>query len=65
MKQSQYYFMIKTLQDESVPLAFGSDFPVMLTNPLLGVHCTVTRVNYTGVTPWKNLACRLRYAITR
>jgi predicted amidohydrolase YtcJ len=37
--------------DAGVPLAFGSDFPVEVANPLWGLYVAITRQNETGQPP--------------
>lgn len=38
----------RTMLDNKIPLAFGSDFPVEEVNPLLGLHAAVTRTSPDG-----------------
>ncbi len=41
----------RTLLDQHVPLAFGSDFPVEQVSPLLGLYAAVTRQDARGKPP--------------
>lgn len=38
----------RTMLDNKIPLAFGSDFPVEEVSPLLGLHAAVTRTDTRG-----------------
>lgn len=40
-----YCYAWKTLLDEGIPCAGGSDAPIEPANPLLGIHAAVTRTN--------------------
>jgi predicted amidohydrolase YtcJ len=41
----------RTMLDQGVPLAFGSDFPVEEVGPLLGIYAAVTRQDAAGNPP--------------
>ncbi|MGM0752647.1 MAG: amidohydrolase [Bacillota bacterium] len=41
----QYNYAWKTLLEEGIPCAGGSDAPIEPINPLLGIHAAVTRTN--------------------
>ena len=41
----------RTMLDQHVPLAFGSDFPVEQVSPLLGLYAAVTRQDARGMPP--------------
>ncbi|WP_456273742.1 amidohydrolase [Bacillus sp. AK031] len=41
----EYNYAWKTLLDEGIPCAGGSDAPIEPVNPLLGIHAAVTRTN--------------------
>lgn len=47
-ERSSYAFPIKTLKDAGVNIAFGSDYPVVEINPMLGVYRAITRVATDG-----------------
>lgn len=47
-KRSAYAFPMKTLQKAGTKIAFGSDYPVVELNPMLGVYRAVTRVASDG-----------------
>ncbi len=42
-KRNQYAFLVKTLLDESIPLANGSDTPIDTINPWQGIYSATTR----------------------
>lgn len=44
-KYMDYCYAWKTLLDEGLPCAGGSDAPIEPLNPLLGIHAAVTRTN--------------------
>jgi predicted amidohydrolase YtcJ len=41
----------RTMLDQHIPLAFGSDFPVEQVSPLLGLYAAVTRQDARGMPP--------------
>ncbi|MDQ0272110.1 amidohydrolase [Cytobacillus purgationiresistens] len=44
-ERMNYCYAWKTLLDEGIPCAGGSDAPIEPLNPLLGIHAAVTRTN--------------------
>ncbi|KNB72019.1 amidohydrolase [Brevibacillus reuszeri] len=51
-KREQHVFSIHSLQKAGARLAFGTDFPIDILNPLLQVYRAVTRIDSSGVTVW-------------
>jgi predicted amidohydrolase YtcJ len=49
--RSREAYPLRSLRDQGVRLAFGSDGPVMPMNPLLGIYTAVTRKRVTGQPP--------------
>ncbi|MEG9297602.1 amidohydrolase [Mangrovibacillus sp. Mu-81] len=47
-ERSQYTWPIGSLQKHVAPLAFGTDFPIVDLNPMLGVYRAVTRMHEDG-----------------
>ncbi|MFD1705978.1 amidohydrolase [Siminovitchia sediminis] len=45
-------FLIKTLLDSGANIAFGTDFPIDILNPLLQIYRAVTRVDSSGKDIW-------------
>jgi predicted amidohydrolase YtcJ len=45
-------FSIHTLQKAGAKLAFGTDFPIDVLNPLLQIYRAVTRIDSSGKTVW-------------
>ncbi len=50
-RRSYEAYPLRSLRDQGVMLAFGSDAPVMPMNPLLGLYTAVTRKRVTGQPP--------------
>ncbi|RJS59343.1 amidohydrolase [Bacillus sp. PK3_68] len=51
-EREKYVFPIKTLQEAGAKLAFGTDFPVDVLNPLLQIYRAVTRIDSSGEAVW-------------
>ncbi len=47
-ERSKYTWPIGSLQNHGAPLAFGTDFPIVDLNPMLGVYRAVTRKHEDG-----------------
>jgi predicted amidohydrolase YtcJ len=47
-KQQPLYYPIKTLMDTGAKIAFGTDFPVVPLNPMMGIYQAITRKDLTG-----------------
>ncbi|MEH7612052.1 amidohydrolase family protein [Gottfriedia acidiceleris] len=39
---------MKTLKDSGAILAFGTDYPIVPLNPMLGIYRALTRIGYDG-----------------
>jgi len=50
--REKHVFSIHTLQKAEARLAFGTDFPIDVLNPLLQVYRAVTRIDSGGKTVW-------------
>ncbi|WP_144463541.1 amidohydrolase [Siminovitchia fortis] len=51
-EREKYVFPIRTLQETGANLAFGTDFPIDVLNPLLQIYRAVTRIDSSGDTVW-------------
>jgi predicted amidohydrolase YtcJ len=51
-EREKYVFSINTLQKTGAKLAFGTDFPIDILNPLLQIYRAVTRIDSSGKTEW-------------
>ncbi|MDR5001868.1 amidohydrolase [Brevibacillus parabrevis] len=51
-EREKHVFSINTLQKAGARLAFGTDFPIDLLNPLLQVYRAVTRIDSGGADVW-------------
>ena len=51
-EREKYVFPIKTLEETGANLAFGTDFPIDVLNPLLQIYRAVTRIDSSGTTVW-------------
>ncbi len=51
-EREKYVFPIHTLQKTGANLAFGTDFPIDVLNPLLQIYRAVTRIDSSGDTVW-------------
>jgi predicted amidohydrolase YtcJ len=51
-KREKHVFSINTLQKAGATLAFGTDFPIDILNPLLQIYRAVTRIDSSGKTVW-------------
>ncbi|MGE6377447.1 amidohydrolase [Peribacillus muralis] len=47
-KQQPLYYPIKTIVDTGAKIAFGTDFPVVPLNPMMGIYQAITRKDLTG-----------------
>jgi predicted amidohydrolase YtcJ len=59
-------YVWRSVLDEGIPLAFGSDFPVEIVNPFAGLYAAVTRQDLDGHPPggwYPNEAVSIREAI--
>lgn len=52
LDREPYVFPIRTLQQAGAKLAFGTDFPIDVLNPLLQIYRAVTRIDSSGETVW-------------
>lgn len=57
MKREKHVFSIRTLQQAGARLAFGTDFPIDVLNPLLQIYRAVTRIDSSGKTVWHPHEC--------
>jgi predicted amidohydrolase YtcJ len=46
--QQPLYYPIKTIVDTGAKAAFGTDFPVVPLNPMMGIYQAITRKDLTG-----------------
>jgi predicted amidohydrolase YtcJ len=51
-EREKHVFSIHTLQKAGAKLAFGTDFPIDVLNPLLQIYRAVTRIDSSGKTVW-------------
>jgi predicted amidohydrolase YtcJ len=51
-EREKHVFSINTLQTAGAKLAFGTDFPIDILNPLLQIYRAVTRIDSSGKTVW-------------
>ena len=51
-EREKHVFSIRTLQEAGARLAFGTDFPIDVLNPLLQIYRAVTRIDSSGNTVW-------------
>ncbi|MBT2645460.1 amidohydrolase [Bacillus sp. ISL-34] len=51
-EREKHVFSINTLKKAGANLAFGTDFPVDILNPLLQIYRAVTRIDSSGKTVW-------------
>ncbi|PEK98866.1 amidohydrolase [Bacillus sp. AFS017336] len=51
-EREKHVFSINTLQKAGAKLAFGTDFPIDILNPLLQIYRAVTRIDSSGNTVW-------------
>ncbi|OIK16862.1 amidohydrolase [Bacillus sp. MUM 116] len=51
-EREKHVFSINTLKKTGANLAFGTDFPIDILNPLLQIYRAVTRIDSSGVTVW-------------
>ncbi|MBM7587384.1 L-asparagine transporter-like permease [Bacillus pakistanensis] len=51
-EREKYVFSIHTLKKSGAKLAFGTDFPIDILNPLLQIYRAVTRIDSSGKTVW-------------
>ncbi|MBL3640951.1 amidohydrolase [Bacillus sp. RHFB] len=56
-EREKHVFSIKTLQEAGAKLAFGTDFPIDILNPLLQIYRAVTRIDSSGKTVWHPHEC--------
>ncbi|USK67894.1 amidohydrolase [Peribacillus frigoritolerans] len=56
-EREKYVFSINTLQKTGAKLAFGTDFPIDILNPLLQIYRAVTRIDSSGKTVWLPHEC--------
>lgn len=52
LEREKHVFPIRTLQQAGAKLAFGTDFPIDVLNPLLQIYRAVTRIDSSGETVW-------------
>ncbi|HZG79799.1 MAG TPA: amidohydrolase [Brevibacillus sp.] len=57
MKREKHVFSIRTLQQAGARLAFGTDFPIDVLNPLLQIYRAITRIDSSGKTVWHPHEC--------
>ncbi|OIK16857.1 amidohydrolase [Bacillus sp. MUM 116] len=51
-EREKHVFSINTLKKTGANLAFGTDYPVDILNPLLQIYRAVTRIDSSGETVW-------------
>ncbi|MBM7587383.1 putative amidohydrolase YtcJ [Bacillus pakistanensis] len=51
-EREKYVFPIHTLQKAGAKVAFGTDFPIDILNPLLQIYRAVSRIDSSGKTVW-------------
>ncbi|WNC14345.1 amidohydrolase [Brevibacillus brevis] len=51
-EREKHVFPIRTLKEAGARLAFGTDFPIDVLNPLLQIYRAVTRIDSSGKTVW-------------
>ncbi|MCK1983258.1 MULTISPECIES: amidohydrolase [Peribacillus] len=51
-ERETHVFSINALQKAGANLAFGTDFPIDILNPLLQIYRAVTRIDSSGKTSW-------------
>lgn len=51
-EREKYVFVINTLQKAGAKLAFGTDFPIDILDPLLQIYRAVTRIDSSGKDIW-------------
>ncbi|TKH01595.1 amidohydrolase [Peribacillus simplex] len=51
-EREKHVFSINALQKAGANLAFGTDFPIDILNPLLQIYRAVTRIDSSGKTVW-------------
>ncbi|RWR05288.1 amidohydrolase [Siminovitchia fortis] len=51
-EREKYVFIINTLQKTGAKLAFGTDFPVDILDPMLQIYRAVTRIDNSGKDVW-------------
>lgn len=51
-EREKQVFSINALHKAGAKLAFGTDFPIDILNPLLQIYCAVTRIDSSGKTVW-------------
>ncbi|MED4693879.1 amidohydrolase [Peribacillus frigoritolerans] len=56
-EREKYVFSINTFQKTGAKLAFGTDFPIDILNPLLQIYRAVTRIDSSGKTVWHPHEC--------
>ncbi|MFE4706422.1 amidohydrolase [Peribacillus simplex] len=56
-EREKHVFSINTLQEAGAKLAFGTDFPIDILNPLLQIYRAVTRIDSSGKTVWHPHEC--------
>lgn len=47
-KQQPLYYPVKTIVDTGAKIAFGTDFPVVPLNPMMGIYQAITRKDLAG-----------------
>ncbi|MFM1653619.1 amidohydrolase [Brevibacillus sp. B_LB10_24] len=52
LEREKHVFSINTLQKAGARLAFGTDFPIDILNPLLQIYRAVTRIDSSGKEVW-------------
>lgn len=52
LEREKYVFIINTLQKTGAKLAFGTDFPIDILNPMLQIYRAVTRIDSSGKDVW-------------
>jgi hypothetical protein len=51
-EREKYVFLINTLMKTGANVAFGTDFPIDVLNPLLQIYRAVTRIDSSGKEVW-------------
>ncbi|WP_370456801.1 amidohydrolase [Bacillus sp. SH5-2] len=47
-EREPFIFAMKTIKDSGAMLAFGTDYPIVQLNPMLGIYRALTRIGYDG-----------------
>jgi len=62
-ERMNYYSMLKTFQDNGTTVCFGTDYPIVSLNPMLGIYRAVSRTDDQGVVWSENESITLSDAL--